>query len=158
VLEASLRSICLARWINFARRGAQYLCTDAVAVSTFVSDYYLRHRGVEKACVIPLDKIEGALRDNPVDLGINVHTFFRMPASRDRVVGTLAQQTSRQYLMVVPNPAEDGRLLTDYGRDFLPLLERYGYRHVLREPKFGDSVVQEYELYPSRHHLLELGT
>src|SRR5579871_6414371 len=43
-----------------------YFCTDAVAVSTFVSDYYLRFRGVEKARVIPLDEIDKTLREHPV--------------------------------------------------------------------------------------------
>jgi hypothetical protein len=50
-------------------------CTDAVAVSTFVSDYYLRFRGVEKARVIPLDEIDNALSEHPVDLAINIHSF-----------------------------------------------------------------------------------
>jgi len=37
-------------------------------------------------------------------------------------------------------------------------LERYGYRTVLKEPKFIDPVVQEYGLQPSWYHLLELRT
>ena len=53
----------------------RYLCTDAVAVSTFVSDYYLRFRGMEKALAIPLDVIDNSLRDYPVDLAINIHSF-----------------------------------------------------------------------------------
>jgi hypothetical protein len=118
---------------------AQYLCTDAVAVSTFVSDYYLRFRGVEKACVIPLDKIEGTLRDHPVDLAINVHSFSECQFPAIEWWARLLSKHRVKYLMVVPNPAEDGRLLTDYGRDFLPLLERYGYRDVLKEPKFGET-------------------
>jgi hypothetical protein len=94
----------------------------------------------------------------PVDLGINVHTFSECQFPAIEWWARLLSKHRVKYLMVVPNPAEDGRLLTDYGRDFLPLLERYGYRHVLKEPKFGDPVVQEYGLYPSWHHLLELGT
>ena len=62
--------------------------------------------------------------------------------------------------MVVPNAVggTGERLLTRGGHDFLPLLERYGYRTVLKEPKFIDPVVQKYGLEPSWHHLLELRT
>ena len=35
----------------------RYYCTDAVAVSGFVCDYYLRFRGLEKAQVVPLDRL-----------------------------------------------------------------------------------------------------
>ncbi len=41
---------------------------------------------------------------------------------------------------------------------FLPIFERYGYRTVLKEPKFGDPVVQEWGLMPTWYHLLELRT
>jgi hypothetical protein len=60
--------------------------------------------------------------------------------------------------MGVPNEAgyQSERLLTNDGHDFLPILERDGYRTVLKEPKFLAPVVQEYGLQPSWHHLLEL--
>jgi putative sugar O-methyltransferase len=51
------------------------LLTDAIAVSTFVSEYYLRFRGTTKALVIPLDEIASRLRDDPVDLAVNIHSF-----------------------------------------------------------------------------------
>jgi len=53
----------------------KFFRTDAVAVSIFVSDYYLRFRGVKEALVIPLDEIDNMLRDHPVDLAISVHSF-----------------------------------------------------------------------------------
>jgi hypothetical protein len=60
-------------------------------------------------------------------------------------------------LMVVPNSGPSGgkQLETDDGHDMLPLLERHGYRPVLKEPKFADPVVQKYGLEPTWHHLLE---
>jgi len=40
----------------------QVLCTDAVAESTFLSEYYLRFRGVDAITqVVPLDEIEAKL-------------------------------------------------------------------------------------------------
>ena len=42
---------------------AEYLCTDAVPVSTFLSEYYLRFRGLQdRATVVPLDEIEGNIQ------------------------------------------------------------------------------------------------
>lgn len=60
-------------------------------------------------------------------------------------------------LMIVPNrSAAGGGLLTNDGQDFLPLMERYGYRMLVREPKYLDPVVQEFGLQPSWYHLFEL--
>ncbi len=53
----------------------RYLCTDAVATSTFICEHYLRYRGVNaRAQVIPLHEIRSALRRYPVDLAINIHS------------------------------------------------------------------------------------
>jgi hypothetical protein len=135
-----------------------YLCTDAVAVSTFVCDYYLRFRGVGRARSVPLDMIDCTLRAHPVDLAINIHSFSECRAEAIEWWVRLLSKHRVKQLMIVPNPvAGDGeRLLTNEGHDFLPILERYGYRTVLKEPKFLDPVVQECGPYPSWHHLLEL--
>src|SRR5262245_49657572 len=54
----------------------QYLCTDAVAASTFLSEYYLKLRGLSgRAEVVPLDVVERTLESRQVDLAINVHSF-----------------------------------------------------------------------------------
>jgi hypothetical protein len=136
----------------------RFLSTDAVAVSTFVSDYYLGFRGVERAPVIPLDEIDRTLGENPVELAINVHSFSEC---RAEAIGWWARLISKhrvKHLMVVPN--RDGgtgeRLLTGDGRDFLPILESWGYRTVVMEPKYGDPAVQEYGVEPDYYHLLEL--
>lgn len=64
----------------------EYLCVDAVAASTFVSDYYLKFRKCDRATVVPLDEIEKTLDRARVDLAINVHSILGMPAFRDRLV------------------------------------------------------------------------
>jgi putative sugar O-methyltransferase len=136
----------------------RYYCTDAVAVSTFVSEYYLRFRNADRAVVIPLDEIEAALSAHPVDLAINVSSF---PECRMQAIEWWIRLLSRhrvKNLMIVAN-STTGRgehLLTSEGQDFLPLLEQYGYRTVVKEPKYLDPVVQEFGLYPNWHHLLEL--
>ena len=46
----------------------RYLCTDAVPVSTFICEHYLRYRGVDaRAQVVPLHEVRSTLRQYPVD-------------------------------------------------------------------------------------------
>ena len=74
------------------------------------------------------------------------------------VIKLLARAGIR-YLFIVPNTAggSDGQqLLTNDLKDFMPLIERRGYRLVVREPKFRDPVVQTYGINPTYHHLFEL--
>jgi hypothetical protein len=136
----------------------QYLCTDAIPVSTFVCEYYLRFRGVNKAAVVPLDEIEQTLRDRPVDIAVNIHSFSECQPTAIAWWARLLRNHSVPYVMIIPNQSgRDGRgLLTNDGEDFLPLFERAGYRSVITEPKFLDPVVQEYGLQPSWHSLLKL--
>lgn len=146
------------RMVDAFRGIERYLCTDAVAVSTFVSEYYLQFRRVEKASVIPLDKIDAALRDQPVDIAINVHSFSECRPQAIEWWVKLLNKHRVKNLMIVPNRAGGcgDRLQTNYGEDFLQILEKYGYRSVLKDPKYSDPMVQEFGLYPSWHHLLEL--
>lgn len=135
----------------------RYFCTDAFAVSTFVCDYYLRFRGLEKARIVPVDEIDDTLRDRPVDLAINIHSFSECRMQAIEWWARLLGKHRVKHLMIAPN-GEGQRLLTNDGHDFLPLLERYGYRTVVKEPTFLDPVVQEYGLLPTWYHLLELRT
>jgi hypothetical protein len=135
-----------------------YLCTDGVAVSTFVCEYYLRFRGATRARAVPLDEIDKALRDKPVDIAINIHSFSECrPEAIDWWARLLATHRVK-HLMIIPNrTVGDGELLlTNAKYDFLPILEHHGYRSVLKDPKFLDPVVQQYGPFPSWHHLLEL--
>ena len=135
----------------------RYLCTDAVAVSTFVSDYYVRFRGLEKVLVIPLDEIDDSLCDHQVDLAVNIHSFSECRPQAIEWWARLLRKHGVKNLMIAPN-GEGDRLLTNDGVDFLPLLERYGYRTVLKEPQFSDPIVQEHGLLPTWYHLLALRT
>ena len=130
-----------------------YVCTDAVAVSTFVCDYYLRFRGVGKAEAVPLDAIDGKLAEHPVDLAINIHSF---PECRLEAIewwcGLLRKHRVKWFMIVLDREG----LRTIDGHDFLPVLQAHGYHPVIKEPKFLDRVVQQYGLFPDWHYLLEL--
>ena len=136
-----------------------YCCTDAVAVSTFVCECYLRFRGADKAVVIPLDEIDAALHEHPVDLAVNIHSFSECRLETIEWWIRLLCRHRVRNLMIVPNMLSGGggdRLLTNDGRDFLPILERNGYRIVAKEPKYLDPVVQEFGVAPAWNYLFEL--
>jgi SAM-dependent methyltransferase len=52
------------------------LCVDSVAESTFLCEYYLRFRGVEKrAETVPLDEIKCMLASNHVDVATYIFIY-----------------------------------------------------------------------------------
>jgi putative sugar O-methyltransferase len=132
----------------------EYICTDAFPVSTFISEYYLRFRNVvEKAKVVPLDEIEKTLRDKPIDIAINIHSF-----SECRIIAiewwlSLLAKYRVKFLMIVPNSGDTLRTID--GIDFSEVIEKYGYKLKAREPKYKDKVVQQYAVSPFYHYLFE---
>lgn len=138
---------------------SSYLCTDAVPVSTFISEYYLRFRGLQgRATVVPLDEIEDALGSRKVDLAINVHSFTEChPPAIEWWISLLARRQV-EYLMLVPNAGEHGgrRLETNDGKDFSAIVERQGYRLLAMEPKYRDPVVHAHAINPTCHYLFQL--
>jgi hypothetical protein len=137
----------------------QYLCTDAVAASTFISDYYLKFRQCERATVVPLDEIDKTLGRGQIDVAINVHSFSECRLQAIDWWLSILQTHRVRYLMIVPNATRqnDGRLLaTNDGQDFEPLIRQHGYRLLVREPKYRDPVVQDLGINPTYHFLFEL--
>ena len=136
-----------------------YFCTDAVAVSTFISEYYVRSRDLEnKAKVIPLDEIEGTLANQSVDIALNIHSFSECRISAIEWWLSLLEKNRVKYLMIVPNILEHGSelLLTNDRQDFSGVVEKYGYKLVAKEPKYRDPVVQEYAINPTYYYLFKL--
>jgi hypothetical protein len=137
----------------------RYLCTDAVAVSTFICEHYLRHRGADaRAQVVPLHEIRSALRRCPVDLAINVHSFSECSPEAIAWWMALLREQRVPRLMVVPNVvgADGVTMLTIDGADFSRVLTDHGYRLVARDPKYLDPLVQKYGPTPAFHFLFEL--
>jgi hypothetical protein len=145
----------LAHRMTTALPNVRYFCTDAYATSTFLSEYYLRHRGItDRATVLPLDEVEQALDHQPIDIAVNIHSFSECkPSAIDWWVSRIAQRRVK-HLMIVPNTGD--RLLTHEGFDFSTILEKHGYRLKAKEPKYRDPVVQQYAINPSYYFLFEL--
>ena len=152
----------LAHWVVRSPCGvSHYFCTDAVPVSTFICEFYIRFRQVgDKVSVIPLHRLEHDLAGQEIDLAINIHSFpeCTIPAI-EWWVGFLISRRVK-YLMIVPNKVreDDGQLkmVTNRDEDFLPILQAKGYRLVASEPKYRDPIVQKYGVYPGRYYLFGL--
>ncbi|MGD0221716.1 MAG: hypothetical protein ABSF71_05220 [Terriglobia bacterium] len=140
------------------------ICTDAVATSTFISEYYLRFRGAsEKAMVVPLYETEAALDRNQVYLAVNIHSFSE--CSFASICWWLDILSARRipYLFLVPNSQNHGgtKLLTlEAGganpHDFMPAVLSRGYRLVNKRPKYDAPSVQKYGVSPTYYYLFEL--
>jgi hypothetical protein len=143
----------------------RYLCTDAIATSTFLCEYYLGFRGVagrteSPAQVVPLDELESAIIPGAVDIALNIHSFSECaPGAIDAWLAFLARKRVG-HLMLVPNfiDADGVTMRTNEGVDFTRIVAQHGYRLVASEPKFPDPLVQEYGLSPTAHLLFRLET
>lgn len=144
------------RTINAFPNCAEYLCTDAFALSTFIADYYLRFRNIDdKARSIPLYEIEKTLRGRSIDVAVNIHSFSECQLSAIEWWLSLLQANRVKFLMVVPNARDHGGacLQTNDGKDFGSLIEKYGYKLIVKEPKYNDPVVQKYAINPTYYYL-----
>lgn len=137
---------------------AHVLCTDAIAESTFLSEFYLRFRGVaDRAEVVALDEIETRLATADITVAVNVHSFPECPL--DSVAWWLALLARNRvpHLFIVANDASlrssepDGRRLS-----IEPLLARHSYERIVLEPKYRlYEGVQRHGIYPAYYHLYQ---
>lgn len=120
---------------------ANYTCVDAIAESTFLSEYYLRFRGTqEKTRVVPLDEFEGLLGKESFDIAVNIHSFSECTITAIRWWLERIVELRVPYLLIVPNDA-DQLLSTEarfQGEDFRPLIEAAGYTCTAQRSIYSD--------------------
>jgi SAM-dependent methyltransferase len=136
-----------------------YCCVDAIPESTFVSDYYLRHRAcAPPARVVGLDAIEQQLQPRTFDLAVNIHSFSECTLEAIAWWVELLRRLEVPRVLVIPNEPEGMLSLEPDGsrRDFVPLLTDAGYRLARREPVLGDLAVEELLGVRDRFHLFAL--
>lgn len=140
-----------------------YFCVDGVAESTFLSEYYLRFRGIGgKAVAIPFTEIEEVFAGNRIDLVVNIHSFSECTYSAIQWWLDLIQKHQVRYVMIVPNAGGHGGLNLESTeadgkhQDFQQSILARGYSLIAREPKYLDSSVQEYGASPTQYHLFGL--
>jgi len=132
-------------------------CTDAVAESTFLCDYYLNFRGVgDRARAIPIDEIEALLGRNHIDIVTNMESFAECTVESIRWWLDLVQKNQASYFMIVV----EGNTLLSKEEDksktaFQPDLEARGFELIAKEPVFPRTAsVSKYGLYPDRTYFL----
>ncbi|EKQ66967.1 hypothetical protein OsccyDRAFT_4783 [Leptolyngbyaceae cyanobacterium JSC-12] len=137
-------------------------CTDAIATSTFLCEYYLQFRAVnQKAVTVPFDELQPTLSNHAIDVAVNVHSFSE--CSLEAINGWLDLLTELAIpnLMIVPNMLDNGgtKLLScekDKTRiNYQPLLEERGYQLVACDPKFLDPIVQANGVSPTHHFFFQ---
>lgn len=125
---------------------ADYCCVDAVAESTFLSEYYLQYRrAMPPARVLPLYELDAALCGARFDLVVNVHSFSECTHA---AITSWCEQIARlraPYLFIVPNDSTMFLSTETDGskRDFLPLIQGAGYELMHMEPVYDDTAVRE---------------
>jgi len=138
------------------------LCTDAVAESSFISEYYLRYRGLEdRAKTVLLDEIQDSVKEHKPDLVVNILSFSETTYAAICWWLDLIAEHEIEYFFIVPNAAGyEGRKflsreLDETRIDFRDAITSRGYKLVVEEPKFLDPCVQARGLFPSRQYLFK---
>lgn len=133
-----------------------YYCTDGVPESAFLCEHYLEHSGItDKASVVLLDEVERELEKTPIDLAVNIHSFSECNIDAiDWWIRLLAKHRVAN-LVVMPNEKYEtpSGLAVEDGRDFLPVIEKHGYKRTKVVPKYDDPFVMTYGLDPGKFHV-----
>lgn len=137
------------RALTAAPNISRYWCVDALARSTFLSEYYLRHRGLsDRAPVIALTDLNdgfGGLAEGAIQLAVNIHSFSEMPQSAIRAWLELLNRLQVPRLFVVPN--EKDRIFSRESdgsrRDCGDLFSQSGYQLAVSEPVIQDAAVRD---------------
>jgi putative sugar O-methyltransferase len=134
------------------------VCTDAIAESTFLCEYYLTFRGAGRSQVVPLDEIETAAAAANIQVAMNIHSFPECTLEAIEWWLDLIAKCRIQYLFIVPTP-DGSKLLTSEnnrpGRDFLPSILSRGYRLRRKRLKYCLPALQRYGVSPTYYYLFE---
>lgn len=128
-----------------------YVCVDAVPESTFLAEYYLKHRGLpeSKASVLALDELHKLESMTQFDVAVNIHSFTECNYEAIRWWLNMVSKLNIRWLLIAPNKGPSGSehdlfsIESDHTRkDFTNLMAEAGYRQELRAPKFNDPHLQ----------------
>ena len=142
-----------------------YTCTDAVAESTFICNFYVNsYRGLSGKCkTISIKNIEEHIAKNKPDLAVNIHSFSECTLASIKHWLNLLSTNKVRYLMIAPNNFNNnnGRNLISIEKDLTHInyehcLFEHGYNLVAKIPKYLDSYVQVNGVSPTYYYLYEL--
>lgn len=125
---------------------ASYTCVDAVPESTFLCEFYLRHRGLaDRVEVIPLHELEDRLEGRSFDVAFNIHSFSECTYVAIEWWLRRLCALGVRHLLIVPN--DPTRFLSTEAdrsnRDYSGLIRDLGFRQIACEPVFAEPAVQD---------------
>lgn len=114
-------------------------CVDAVPVSTFLCDFYLKYRQMDIS-VIPLHRLD-ATHFWPIDLAVNIHSFSEMTLSAINFWLDFISDLGIRHLFVVPHDERWVACEPDGSHpSFKPLIEQHGFKLEAERPKYPAGV------------------
>jgi hypothetical protein len=101
--------------------------------------------------------VEAELDPGAFDLAVNIHSFPECTYAAVEWWAELLRRLAVPWLLIVPNEPDELLTLEADGtrRDFVPLLERAGYRLARSEPVVDDPAVAELIDLQDRFFLFE---
>lgn len=133
-------------------------CTDAIATSSFVCEFYTKYRGCDRATAVPFDEL-GSLKAGQFDWAQNIHSWSECTVGWVRFWLDRLVDLNVPYLFIVPHFAgfttrENDGSVGDYG----PELERHGYKLLVKRRKFGRSqIADRHGIYPADYYIFKRG-
>jgi putative sugar O-methyltransferase len=129
-------------------------CIDAVPESTFVCEYYMRHRGcLDKVEVIPFGQLQ--VINRRIDIAVNIHSWSECTLNSINFWLDRLADLDVQYLFVVPHSPECLTMELDGTRkSFLPAIKSHGYELLCAVPKFQKQM-QSIGIFAATYFLFE---
>jgi SAM-dependent methyltransferase len=129
--------------------------TDAVALSTFVCEFYLRFRGVDdRARTIPLDMVERAVLEERFHLATNIHSFQECRIASIAWWLDLLIRGGVAYLLIVAGQRELRSIEPNRARlPFQPMVESKGFELMLVESRYPVESTPPLERHPIAEQL-----
>ena len=157
VLEIGAGYGRLAKWItkntNYI---SHYYCIDAIAESTFISDYFLkRYNEINRTTVVPIHQRKIFLENKNITLAVNIHSFSEMAFDFIQFWIKEVIKLRIPYLFIVPNAGHNykGELISFDNIKFEKLIESSGYELVIKRDKYIEPNIQKYGLNPTVYYL-----
>ncbi len=130
------------RWLT-AFESSRVMLFDAVPLSTFLSEFYMKHRGLaSRSDVVELPSAETALETGDAKIAANIHSFTECTIDSVRWWLHRIAASSIEYLFIVSNGGLVATDQTSYERD----IAEAGFRLVDRRPKYPVVPLDKYGL------------
>jgi putative sugar O-methyltransferase len=132
--------------------------TDAVPISTFLSEYFLKdYLGLAGAAVAPLHEAERVIKEGSFNLATNIHSWPEATSKSVRWwIGQLADADVQQLFIVHGRTELCATSHRMKAEPLDPILSSFGYRLGEVRPKYKSSVLaQRLAAFPAHYFLYQ---